>query len=68
MFIFYYFRKFTLFLSVIFLINNKENLHLLVKYTLLINMTWSKTFVAKCSAFQNKKTKALSENLKKKVA
>ena len=53
MFIFYYFRKFTLLLSVIFLVNNnKENLHLLVKYTLLINMTWSKTFVAKCSAFQ----------------
>ena len=69
MFIFYYFRKFTLLLSVIFLVNNnKENLHLLVKYTLLINMTWSKTIVAKFSAFQNKKTKALSENLKKKVA
>ena len=68
MFIFYYFRKFTLLLSVIFLVNNnKESLHLLVKYT-LINMTWSKTIVAKCSAFQNKKTKALSENLKKKVA
>ena len=69
MFIFYYFRKFTLLLSVIFLVNNnKENSHLLVKYTLLINMTWSKTIVAKCSALQNKKTKALSENLKKKVA
>ena len=69
MFIFYYFRKCTLLLSVIFLVNNnKENSHLLVKYTLLINMTWSKTFVAKCSAFQKKKTKALSENLKKKVA
>ena len=53
MFIFYYFRKFTLLLSVIFLVNNnKENSHLLVKYTLLINMTWSKTFEAKCSAFQ----------------
>ena len=63
----YYFRKFTLLLSVIFLVNNnKENSHLLVKYTLLINMTWSKTFVAKCSAFQNKKTKALSENFKKR--
>ena len=37
MFIFYYFRKFTLLLSVIFLVNNnKENLHMLVKYTLLI--------------------------------
>ena len=36
MFIFYYFRKFTLLLSVIFLVNNnKENSHLLVKYTLI---------------------------------
>ena len=36
MFIFYYFRKFTLLLSVIFLVNNnKESLHLLVKYTLI---------------------------------
>ena len=36
MFIFYYFRKCTLLLSVIFLVNNnKENSHLLVKYTLI---------------------------------
>ncbi len=53
MFIFYYFRKFTLLLSVIFLVNNnKENSHLLVKYTLLINMTWSKTLWQNAARFR----------------